>query len=874
MVNYLLPLVINDRRIHVTELNPTLSSKPECFILEVPNLNSFQVISMNLQEWIRCLIPQGYDIRLSECTIEARLQDHLLEIGIQERKPLAQASTTITEKEFEEIDEDDILDTPSTSTTDTNTTMHVIGQLDNYLQLEVQQSANKFVVSSRVIVASQSAQFTSSTLLIQLHLQTEKGAFQQQLEAHLVHPSAYLGLALDFGSEASQLAVKRYTSLNNLPYRQEIETVKLFENVYNYHVSKHYIEREQELRYLQKEKDSNFFKSVFFIRKTLEGFKQDYAAQPFICNEARNFKMLVKEGVVGLNDEYHQLPNLKIIHNYDDALRHIHFDMIIDEYPIDISLKEIKSKTYATILKTFFASILKKEFIKYQESKFLSITLLVPNIYDAYDIRMTKQQINEIFVELSTYEFVGKIKAWEVITLSESDASFIGYLNKNEHQVQRDKDYIIIDCGKGTTDFSIIRSGASNIFDLKPVYRNGFAGAGNLITYAIFETVLHYLREHANDAVAAKYFIKERINKTLLGNDLKMRNSFYAEIERLKFNFVSDSNEVRQEWARAQSGDITLANITDKGAYMESMIDLLQQIDHISDMYGYVDAACELIVHNIVDNIKIIQRNKIDFDCGGVLLSGRSFLFTRLRDKLQQALQVELGIPAAQIVTLKSDELKEICIRGIFRDAVHIHPELIGYPIQIISRLTDTPMSTLNEGGEKNRTKLFSTILKRLLGDQSDGYIPEVVFNEEGKLDYSKMSHSTLLIGNKTYAVRGNDFYAVAPGTQVKADIQFTPDGYFVRRKNKAGLLENISEIQQIGDLEDASRELIVPSLFPAALDEKMLWSLQRSDIKTQHSTLPPTNATTVNEPLIVNTPSEPIANHVPETPTKNDLYF
>ena len=872
MVNYLLPLVVNDRRIHVTELNPTLASKPECFIMEVPNLNSFQVVSMNMQDWIRCLIPQGYDIRLSACTITATLSDHLLDIEVSERKQPTLVNSVTDTKDFEEIEEDDLADIPMNSAPETDIHVHVIGQLDAYLQLEVHQSSQKFTLTCRVIDAAQRASFTSSTLNIQFTLQTEKGSFIQQLETHLVHPSAYLGLALDFGSEASQLAVKRYTSFNNLPYRQEIETVKLFENVYNYHVSKQYIEREQELRYLQKEKDSNFFKSVFFIRKTLEGFKQDYITQPFICNEQRNFKMLVKEGVVGLNDDYHQLPNLKIIHNYDDALRHIHFDMIIDEYPIDISLKEIKSKTYATILKTFFASILKKEFIKYQESKFLSITLLVPNIYDAYDIRMTKQQINEIFVELSTYEFVGKIKAWEVITLSESDASFIGYLNKNEHQVQRDKDYIIIDCGKGTTDFSIIRSGASNIFDLKPVYRNGFAGAGNLITYAIFETVLHYLREHAEDAVAAKHFIKEKINKTLLGHDLKMRNSFYAEIERLKFNFVGDSKDVRQEWASAQSGDINLANITSKGAYMESMIDLLQQIDHISDMYGYVEAACDLIVHNIVDNIKIIQRNKIDFDCGGVLLSGRSFLFTRLRDKLQQSLQVELGIPAAQIVTLKSDELKEICIRGIFRDAVHIHPELIGYPIQIISRKADTATTATTEVVEKNRTKLFSTILKRLLGDQSDGYIPEVVFNEEGKLDYAKMSHSTLLIGNKTYAVRGNDFYSVAQGIPVKADIQFTPDGYFVRRKNKAGLLENISEIQQIGDLEDASRELLIPSLFPAALDEKMLWSLQRSDIVLTSATPIPATVNVEKETTTSLPEQAPII--VQETPSKNDLYF
>src|SRR5690606_34189157 len=138
-------------------------------------------------------------------------------------------------------------------------------------------------------------------------------------------------------------------------------------------------------------------------------------------------------------------------------------------------------------------SFLKKEFIKYgQVQRMIRFVLLVPNIYDHQDIRNTQLLLDLIFEDFATKEYKGKILAWEVLTISESDASFLGYINKSDVYIQKDSDYIIIDAGKGTTDFSIIRTGKDNIFNIKPSYRNGFAGAGNMITFAIFETVIHY----------------------------------------------------------------------------------------------------------------------------------------------------------------------------------------------------------------------------------------------------------------------------------------------------------------------------------------------------------------------------------------------
>lgn len=868
MVQYILPLTINDRRIHFAELNEVAQGIPESFIMEVPNLNSFRIFSIPKKASIQALIAKRKDILLAQCSFEVKFHHDTLEFIIHDQLPkqLEQAKAIV--KDYEDIEEEDIQ--PVSQESLQSQRHEIIGLLSSKLQLEFIEDQTHVNLIARVLQAPQEADFAECGLHIHIHLHAHEQTYVQQLKTYLVHPAEYLGLALDFGSEASQMAVKRYTHLENMPYRQEVESVKLFEHVYNYHVSKLWLEKEHEGRYLQKERDTNFYKSIFFIKKTLEGFDENYVKQHFIVNEKDNFKMLVKEGVVGLKETYHQLPNLKIIHHYDEALKHIHFDLMVDNYPIDVSLKEIKSKTYATILKTFFASILKKEFIKYKQNKYISITLLVPNIYDAYDIRMTKLQVHEIFTELAKHEFEGRIKAWEIITLSESDASFIGYLNKNEHQIKPNKDYIVIDCGKGTTDFSIIRSGQKNIFDLKPIYRNGFAGAGNLISYSIFETILHFIREHAADGAEAKQFIREKMIRIILGNDLKLRNDFYAEIERLKFNFSKQATSTKQQWEAAKSGDISLSNMSSKGAFIETITDILSQVDQVADFYGYIDAACEMIVHNIIDNIKIIKENKTDFDCGGVLLSGRSFLFAPLQEKLALALQQEIGIAHDQIITLKQDELKEICIKGIFRDAVQIHPELIGYPLQIVKRKEASDINQDNKSMPSfSKSKIFSTILMKLLGDQSDGYIPEVIFKEDGKLDYTKMSRSTLLIGNKNYAVKGNEFYSNGQHAKLRADIQFTSDGYYVRRFNELGQIDNISEIQQIGDIDSLSQELLIPSLFPATLDERYLMSMQRNDIEKLVSNIPN------NQPDEVSAFMPSTTEETKVSPTmNNDLYF
>src|SRR5690606_20916434 len=121
--------------------------------------------------------------------------------------------------------------------------------------------------------------------------------------------------------------------------------------------------------------------------------------------------------------------------------------------------------------------------------------------------------------------------------------------------IEKNKEYIVIDSGKGTTDLSIIRTGYNNAFDIKTIYRNGFAGAGNLITFAVFETILHYIRAHATNQNDAYNFIKEKIINVLNSNDLELKNNIFSQIERLKFKYLDNKNYVAAQWNNAAVGD-------------------------------------------------------------------------------------------------------------------------------------------------------------------------------------------------------------------------------------------------------------------------------------------------------------------------------
>ncbi len=478
------------------------------------------------------------------------------------------------------------------------------------------------------------------------------------------------------------------------------------------------------------------------------------------------------------------------------------------------------------------ASFLKKEFIKFSGAKRkVRFILLVPNIYDYADIRNTQMLLNLIFEDFAKHDYKDKILAWEVLTISESDASFLGYINKNDVQIFKDSDYIIIDAGKGTTDFSIIKTGADNIFNIKPTYRNGFAGAGNMITFAIFETVLHYIRANAENQNNAFKFIKEQIVRNLSDTNLEVKNRFYRELERLKYNYTNQANYTMSQWANASSGDYTFRNITEAGSDINILIDLLSQVENISDFYGYIQETCNLIAERTVSNLKLVKDNSEKFNCQGVILTGRGFMFKMMEHEMRNAITKKLNINNTEIHTLDNNELKDVCIKGVFNNTVRLNSERIGYPIQIILPEPVAPNQEEKvEKEEKKKIGLGSRLLNIFFNELNDIESAQAVLSTEVHLAYKTLSRSQIMIGSKRFKVGSSSLFDNVSNA-VDADIVFTPQGYLVR-KLENDVVKNILPLTEVFDENRSEMAMVVPSLFPNHIDEHHIFSMKREDIK------------------------------------------
>ncbi|MFT4062215.1 MAG: hypothetical protein QM642_07655 [Edaphocola sp.] len=858
---YSLPVTINDRREILLELNlQDQQVNDKSYVIEVPAITAFNLVGILRDSVIKTFAESCKDLPIKNLELYTEYEDGVASIVIKEKieekadapKAAAPPKERLSYEEFEDYKNPEAEQQPvATADKGFEEEVSELGQINDSLSLSVKVQRDAYSLRCRQTKEIGQHLFDQNQLIVNIVLQANDGTYANTLALYLAHPSQFLGLALDFGSESSQMAVKRYAHDYNLQEkRPEIEN--LFRNIVSYHKSNGWVPQHEAIDYYQEEKNTNFYKSLFFLKEQLSGDYEDIDKEVFIKNIADNLKMLVntKDGYQSLTEQrFHQLPNLKIIHKHEDLLSGLTFEIEKDGYAIPIKLSELKQKVYNTILKVMINSFLKKEFIRYNNAtRFIRMMLLVPNMYDTADINYIQHQLHNIFRDLSEGEYKGKILAWEVLTISESDASFIGYINKHNIQAQKDKDYIIIDSGKGTTDFSVIHTGSDNIFDLKPIYRNGFTGAGNMITYAVFETLLHYLRQTAATTQSDVKYIKDKVVRVLTSNDLERKNKFYTELERLKFNYKPGLNkeQVRTTWDHAVTGDIGFKDLMEYGDGINTLIGLLNNLENVADFYNYIDETCEFIAGTTVRYLKLIKENKRDFNCAGIILTGRSFMFGPLVEKLKSKLVAELGVSESSISLLSSTELKDICIKGVFNNSIKLNAELTGYPIQLIFEKENVPPPVAVK--ESTPKKSF---FARLFNDLNNFEQAGKVLTFDQNLNFDKLQTSQFLIGSKTYRIMGSDIFRKAPGQTYEADIAFTHKGYVVRRMVN-GVVDSIAPMRAIDDTGNDDMALIVPSLFPNYIDEKYLQSIERNDIEKiafgipADNTQPPAN----NNPL------------------------
>lgn len=799
MNSYIVPLRINGRRTFFLALagEAAEQEQQESFVLEIPDAgSSFTVVQLFGNEELRTLVLGGQDRYLRHCDTACTYDEHTGNLTLRITLPQTPHPDGVANSS------------------------KVVGGRAPVFSIKVDDGD---VCIHAAIPAGAAGAAPAKPTKLDVKFQDELGSlFSGSLLFYFAPKNAFVQCGLDFGSEASQLEEQHYIK-HGTSWRQAGGPVNLFNTLRNY---KNVMDDRD--NFVQYEPDTPYLKSVFFIKSHLTG------TGTFI--ESKNeLNLLTRKKEFDDSNflrEWKQLPNLKLAHKHENILDDGDYT-IPDKAGTGKKIApfaKIRERAYASILKEIFAAYF-KERLEDSDSNHLyfRITLLVPNIYEASDIAISKGVIREIVAAVNA-ETGSQIAGVEIQALSESDASFLGHFNRGLNAIARSAFYLIIDCGKGTTDFSIVKTGDSNAHEIKPVYRNGFAGAGNLISFAFFETLVHRFVLSANSRDNALKFFSEQLEKT----DTQKRRDLFDLIEHLKREYnPSSESAVDSAWSRATNGQLNAKNILDNGqADITPLTTLAKTAGTLRDWGGYIADAIEQIAGNTVENLEqVLTRIDPKLRCAGILLTGRAFLFAPLRKELEKKLG---GIERLKGVrTTFSDEPKSVCMKGIFMPGIVTHSESNGTPVPVqapeepapLTGQASTSTAPRPEGGRLRKT--WTTMRDTL----QDLFTTEDELGENttisGKLEGKDFSRLKLYIGSTLYKVANADFYE--PKDTTDSDYIFTNSGYKVRAFDSNKKLKLVSPLAKDSDLmEKFSAPLVIPSLFPVKLKVSALQSLKR----------------------------------------------
>lgn len=482
-------------------------------------------------------------------------------------------------------------------------------------------------------------------------------------------------VVMDFGSEASQVVAYRRGALQDTIVR-----MNLVEALLNYYYPSL---RDKPLH--QQAEDTELYRSAFFLKK--EGSVFDLHQEPgkHGINEFLNL-LTNRQEISSLSKSHYLVSNLKLAHLGAYTFQ-VYFESP-QTNAFGARQKEFSDtivKLQQAVVNYFLQTVVKQIRDNTREKRpiYVVVRLLVPNVFDqrkvAHLVNGTEEGLAQIALKFPEYLLSGH----EVLTISESDASFLGFKRLKEDESRKKgtsffaagRNYIIIDVGKGTTDFSILSLGKN--YQLSSLYRSGFIGAGNVISYAFIDTIFAAVFG-TNTAARQKALWDICLSKSA-GLPDKMR--FIELVEELKRNYKhkiqatkyqkleqimpDQIRDIRREYEQNPYSTELLGELS------KAIELVIRKQGSIQDEFEIIqDTAAKIVsrIHQEVQQSGFFQPDSID----KIILTGRGFKF----DQLVEEVQKEFKIP-----TVTTDELKKVCLLGAFSgDRVNFDANLVGYP--------------------------------------------------------------------------------------------------------------------------------------------------------------------------------------------------
>lgn len=623
-----------------------------------------------------------------------------------------------------------------------------------------------------------------------------------------------LKASLDFGSEASQIHLSTSRPEDNMNIRDAFVDI---------------VGEDKDKDYWQgrKDDDKTLYKSIYHIHK--KPAATNFGDMPMV-NGDRNFLQSLLP-VTAPTTNHILLPNLKLVEQLTGLLD---LDNITFEEsgfmggPVKANLSSLKLSNgiLRQILCNFLAVIMNSE----QDKEYMHFILLVPNVYLQEKVNKLVTGLYDDFNLLCEKPLFSRYKGIEVSIVSESDASFFGVRAravKDDLPFIKDANYLIIDAGKGTTDFSFISQRGNNLANYSSMYRSGIPASGHVLTYAFYDA----LRTYFHNIGCGDFF--DDIMRKSVGKETSDILNFVSLLEQFKIrskDLVEDNSMDNEAKALKSNYNNTLQ------ALNTFLSNVLQRGKMIPGMTEALDEKIELMTSLLKDSIVGYTKNKLkkDVTCNKVFLTGRAFMLQQFRDAVTKML-VENGVVDTEAGVFYSNDLtKSICTYGAMKvgvqSVVNKNSNMLGCPL-------------LSEETGDGKENVFNRFIRKIRKKRPVGY-GEISF------EFFYEGHKLNNVRNAVFSLSGMDTL-VGTGEIDHLRVYYVGDGYIWKH---GGVCRRVDVVGSISTVPTEVRErLVKESLFPFNIAS---FGLSYIPANPNSSDSGDTTYTPNDEPVVIDVPT------------------
>lgn len=640
--------------------------------------------------------------------------------------------------------------------------------------------------------------------------------YKSSLLINVVPTDQIWDVILDYGSEASQMLIFNRGTNHQVSVNNIVPLFPMFKSSIG-------TESVDSTEYLQYDADDgdNFFKSFFFA------LKKPNSDNPDPCVAIKGNENLQLMTPVGKLDEirnsYLTIPNVKVASHGG-----VRLPKVLDSLGVQRDIFSFGNNYfYRALINAFLYQAMRYTYNNCKTA-YLNICVLMPNVYTQSRVTENLVHVAEDILTLAQRnQEVSYVSGVEVAALSESDASFLGFMSSlngpNRLAIKKGR-YLILDAGKGTLDFSVLDYNpdldARHMYN--SIFRSGIIGAGNAITYSVLLAVLNDVIENKWRGISESQrkqeisdFIKNKItshNADEASICAMLKN--LEEYKRLYNDGILNQSDFPVDLGKVNSlGELELDALNNILVNYNAKKYRIKDDTYIVNM---IDDLAADVAHKIKVSYSRTMTSKIDY----VFFAGRGFQMTKLRTAVLEHLKETNSdiCSNVKVVSLAdgnstSATYKNLCLfvreqlasgryngRLVGRPQLICHNEALGMPEDILDNDVN---STNDENLSKEKSSVFSKLqdkiqdLGKFIIKVMPGSEPTESYNYLGGNDVDELNRELVNGFRFEFSTSADEVvfsgvsYPIPPNInpQYPAQIFFTGSEFVFRQDGSIGYL-------------------------------------------------------------------------------------